>query len=315
MERYFSKDELSCDLNCLDNKMKDIQEGNSNIIKNSVVNDLEESMKKINTKVRNTKIHQGIVTSIKNVRLFGNLLRLTFPYIIATTLAFLFPYAVMGDIAFLRQECPQYAYHEVIMDDSGAVEDKITYKQDAPTSAANITVTTGWELNEDGKYYRKIEEYGINKVTIEKLQEIFNETNYSLSDFFGEPTNEKIETRDDLSKEELEQGRYTKITYQYGDRKDEKILPQDAEINAMFTILYVLLAISCNMLVYSIRFGLNYSYLRNRAKILEKYKNPDMQDVMRQFREKKKTFEVMKQNNFQPILEVERDIQKTKVMK
>ena len=59
----------------------------------------------------------------------------------------------------------------------------------------------------------------------------------------------------------------------------------------------------------------SYNYARKRKDIINYYKNPDMKDVMRQFREKKKTFEVMKQNNFQPILEVERDIQKTKVMK
>ena len=48
---------------------------------------------------------------------------------------------------------------------------------------------------------------------------------------------------------------------------------------------------------------------------MNKYKNPDMKEVMKQFRVKKKAFEVMKKNGFQPIIEDENNIQINKVMR
>ena len=315
MERYFRDEEFDRDLEELNNKIKDMQEGNQNIIKHSIVEDVEKSIDKMNTKIRNTKIHNGMNILVRNIRLFGNLLHLAYPHIIAASIAFIIPLAA-GDLPFVRQEKLNYGYHEVVMDNIGNVKDDIVYEQNMPTSKGHIRVTTSWKQHDDGKYYRKIEEYSFNQIPVDKLQAQLEENNYSFVDILGDPVKANVEVKNELPKDAEARDGYVEIYYKYGDKDMYEMIPQDAGENAVLSVLYVLLAI-CNCgFVHTVRSEISYyDFWDNREDIYRDYKNPDMKYAMKQFREKSKAFKQMKKNNFEPILEVERNFQKKKTMK
>ena len=311
-DRYFDTRGLEKDLATLDNKIKDLQEGNQNIVSHSVVSEIEDDINNINYKIKNTKIHNILNTGIRNIKLFGNILHLIYPYVIVAGICMGIS-ALCGDIAYIPQEQLKYGYHEVVMDNRGAVEDKLEYKQGMPTENGHIYFTSNWQLKADGRYYRKTEDYNISKITIEELEELMKKTNFSLEEAFGAPENETVEVKDKVASEDLENNDYIKITYKYGDRENFLYLKQDMGENIKESIWVTVIFGLISAMVWLIRVNeSSYNYARKRKDIINYYKNPDMKDVMRQFREKSKAFKTMKKNNFQSIQEVERNYQKTK---
>ena len=314
-ERYTDPIELENDLTILDTKIKDIQEGNENIIKHSVVDDTDQFIEKINNKVKATKSVARRRTCIRNIKIVGDIVRIVAPYIIVPALIFGIITPIAG-MPFASKEGIHYANHEMVMDSAGTREDKIDYKDYRGGSSCQVYVVHKWEQKKDGRYYQKTQEYKVSETTLKDIQKLYNKENITREDVFGEAKEPTYEVKDEITEEELNKGDYIKICYSYCDEEDYMMLPLPFDENGS-NVLFIIGTFMGLFFTFAAQtFGDVFSDRFNHiAELKNNYKNPDMKYVMAQFREKSKAFKQMKKNNFEPILEVERNFQKKKAMK
>ena len=316
-EIYTTPFSLERDLNNLDNKIKNLQEGNNNIIKHSLVEDIENEINNIENGVKATKRKSIKRTCIRNIKLFGNLARAVAPFVLIPCFMFSF---LSGTVCmpFSKKDVIHYARHDMVLDSNGVNEDKVEYKAFVTGGTGRVTVAGKWMNGKNGNYYRVKQMYLFTKEDdVNKFLELRKKDNITLDDVFGSLQKPlEIETKDELTEEELNSEGYIKISYYYTDEGDSIVIPIETDGTRGCTATFIICTVLAWILALVTRYEkFDYRYFEKNKEIMNKYKNPDMKEVMKQFRVKKKEFAQMKSNNFQPILEVERNIQKTKTIK
>ena len=105
--------DISSSIDALDKKIDDI--GNDNIINHSTIKDIEEDIARINKKIKNIDNKNRKRISIKNIKIFGTLIRLVLPYVVVSGLLF-GVFAIFGDIPFVRQQQLKIAERKIVME-------------------------------------------------------------------------------------------------------------------------------------------------------------------------------------------------------
>ena len=219
---------------------------------------------------------------------------------------------------FSKKDVIHYARHDMVLDSNGVNEDKVEYKAFVTGGTGRVTVAGKWMNGKNGNYYRVKQMYLFTKEDdVNKFLELRKKDNITLDDVFGSLQKPlEIETKDELTEEELNSEGYIKISYYYTDEGDSIVIPIETDGTRGCTATFIICTVLAWILALVTRYEkFDYRYFEKNKEIMNKYKNPDMKEVMKQFRVKKKEFAQMKSNNFQPILEVERNIQKTKTIK
>ena len=313
-DRYHYVYEMEDDLRVLNSNIKDIEEDNQNIVSHSLVADAQTTINNIEERVKETKRYKRKIDCIKGVKIFGKMLHAIYPYVLVTGIL-LGITTTTDDLPFRAKEELKYARYEMTIDSNGEKEDNKNYEKNVTSSEGRVDVVGKWELKEDGRYYRRSEVYHFYRRDLNKFLELRDKDNITMEDVFGSRGSPVIEVKDSLSDEELNQGPYIKMSYSYSDENDYLMLPNEERTkgnNMAFIGFELFLCIA----IFFWRRGLfDQDFFFDVRSVKYDYKTPDMKDIMRQFKEKKKLFETIKNGEFTPIVEVERNIQNTKAMR
>ena len=298
---YKRVEDLQEDINNIEKKMENI--GNDNIISHSTIDEIEQDINNVSTNINNTKRKNRRKTCIKNIKIFGRIVQAVFPYVLAASIVFGIQVAVY-DVPFIRQKQFKIARHDQTINQSGIVDDEITRILDSDKKSPRIFYNTKWEKREDGKYYRSIKEYYVDKYSTEELLAMLNDPAFDFEKAFGDATT-KFEVRDEknITQEEIEASNEFKIVYQFSDDEDVVLIAQDVWPNIWQSFMYILFVSFFELFALAWRngefeiqksFNYNYDFGKFIANIKKKNKTIDISEVEKLFNEKKIRFEVVK---------------------
>jgi len=283
----------------LDDKINSI--GQDNIINHSSVRDAENIVNKINDDIRKVDNRNRKNKFIKNIKIFGNILKQATPYILVAGLFFGIQ-ALTFDIPFVRQDQLRIAQTEYSTDTLGNHNKELKYvlpseKQDNDRA----TYLSKWEKKIDGKYYRAVLNYKFD-YKMDSLSLLLNIVDSSKEDKFynvlSKPKSIDFESKreDEITKEELEQGDYVMTINRYYDDNDVIIMMQDVTPNIIFTLLYLLLTVGTGLGIHLYRkYNDNYSEFFYKIRELEsKYEKINIDELKKLFDEGKIKFETVK---------------------
>lgn len=157
-----------------------------------------------------------------------------------------------------------------------------------------------WEKNDDGFYSRSIQTYSIKKKTYEDIVKLFEEEksfekeNLSLMDFLGYPTSNIMETRNNLTNEELQEESFMEAFIYNKDKNNYVTYRETIYENRSDSMLYVLITMFFELLLYAWRDKCSYfSFKVSIQEIKRKYQPLDVDTL-------KKTLK-LKQDNYSRI--------------
>ena len=273
--------------------------GKDNIINHSSLQEAETSYKLINKNIKKANRFNKFITCVRNIKIFGRFLQGGFPYIVVAGLLFT-GQALIGDIPFYPEKNVfKIAQHEQIIDNTGVIDEKITYIKEGTGDKNQIQYTTKWEKKSDGNYYRATQTYEVENFTAEHLKEMINDPTFNFEEAFGRSKSNKYEVKkeNELTKEDLDEEAGFKIIYHYTDDLDVILAAQDTWVNIGLTVLYLFLTALGTMPVIFWRmdesdydFGDHVDRIRKEA-IEAKI---DIEEIKRLFNEKKIKFELVK---------------------
>ena len=282
---------LESDINELNDSIDNI--GSDNIINHSRVADIENDIKRIEGNIKITKRQNVGKSCIRNVKIFGRALQGIFPYVVVAGLVF-GGFCMFGEVPFYPQPQFKVAQHEQVLDNSGVVNDNVTYVLPSSSTTNSAHFSTKWEKKEDGKYYRMIKEYNIGSYTTEQLKELIKNPDLDFEETFGKSTSIKYEVKDEkqITKEDLEEGTGFKIVYRYTDEEDVVLKAQDVWPNIGFSLLYIVLTFLPSLLVVIWRSDeSDFDFKDYVDDYCDEYKGVNLKELERLFKEKKIKFE------------------------
>ena len=282
---------LESDINRLNNSIDDI--GNDNIINHSVLADIESDIERIESNIKITNLKNKGKTCIRNIKIFGRALQGIFPYLVCAGLVFT-GQTLIGDVPFYPQDQFKVAQHEQVIDNSGIVNDNVTYVLPSSELKNSAHYSTKWEKKDDGRYYRMIKEYNIGNYTTEELKELIKNPDLDFEETFGKSSSIKYEVKNEnqITKEDLEEGTGFKIVYRYTDEEDVVLKAQDVWPNIGFSLLYLLITVlPCLIVVLWRTDESDFDFKDYVDDYCEDYKTVDLKELERLFKEKKIKFE------------------------
>lgn len=284
-------------INEFDKKIDNI--GKDNIINHSSLQEAESSYKLINKNIKRANRFNKFITCVRNIKIFGRFLQGGLPYIVVASLTFT-GQTLLGDVPFYPQKSEfKVAQHEQIIDNSGVIDEKITYIKEGTGDTNQIQYTTKWEKKADGNYYRATQTYEVGNFTAEHLKEMISDPTFNFEETFGRSKSNKYEVKkeNELTKEELEEEAGFKIIYHYTDDLDVILGAQDIGENILLSVLYILATIFAIAPVLYWRFEeSDYDFMEHldRIKTEAIEAKIDIEEIKKLFNEKKIKFELVK---------------------
>ena len=273
--------------------------GKDNIINHSSLQEAETSYKLINKNIKKANRFNKFITCVRNIKIFGRFLQGGLPYIVVAGLTFT-GQTLLGDVPFYPQKSEfKVAQHEQIIDNSGVIDEKITYIKEGTGDKNQIQYTTKWEKKADGNYYRATQTYEVGNFTAEHLKEMINDPTFNFEETFGRSKSNKYEVKNgnELTKEDLEEEAGFKIIYHYTDDLDVILGAQDTENNILLSLLYIIVTFLAMLPVFYWRFeesDYDFEDYLNGLQLEAIEAKIDIEEIKRLFNEKKIKFELVK---------------------
>ena len=273
--------------------------GKDNIINHSSLREAENSLKLINKNIKKANRFNKLLPWIRNIKIFGRFLQGGLPYIVVAGLTFT-GQTLLGDVPFYPQKSEfKVAQHEQIIDNTGVIDEKITYIKEGTGDKNQIQYTTKWEKKADGNYYRATQTYEVENFTAEHLKEMINDPTFNFEETFGRSKSNKYEVKkeNELTKEDLEEEAGFKIIYHYTDDLDVILGAQDVGENILLSVLYIIVTALVMGPVFYWRFEeSDYDFMEHLDRIKTEAIDSkiDIEEIKRLFNEKKIKFELVK---------------------
>jgi hypothetical protein len=228
------------------------------------INQIQNDIEHIDEKNRKIKLLRNLKYSLT----FG---RLLVPYVAAVGVTFgIFSYC--GRTPFFVDDCKKNLEIKKTLDSLGNIQTEEQY-QKYEEKIEYLTYYGKWEINNDGIYEREIRIYNIKNINEDLIYEVFNNiNNLNLDDLFGGNFFYKIEKRNRLSEDELEQKPFLEATI-YDKNENEYIIEKEEIMdNIAFTFLWFVLSFAgIKGIDYIIKKHTTFNYLEAISKIKEKY--------------------------------------------
>ncbi len=273
--------------------------GKDNIINHSSLQEAESSYKLINKNIKKANRFNKFITCVRNIKIFGRFLQGGLPYIVVAGLTFT-GQTLLGDVPFYPQKSEfKVAQHEQIINNTGVIDEKVTYITEGTGDKNQVQYTTKWEKKSDGNYYRATQTYEVGNFTAEHLKEMINDPAFNFEETFGRSKSNKYEVKkeNELTKEDLEEAAGFKIIYHYTDDLDVILGAQDMGANVGLTFLYLFITFIGTLPVLFWRMEeSDYDFSEHLENIKDEAIEAkiDIEEIKRLFNEKKIKFELVK---------------------
>ena len=286
--------DLNDSMNRLNNDIGSIQ--TSNVINNSKLDKIDNSIKDINKDIKKINSINHKRVCIRNLKVFKNILKIIIHPLIALCIALSVSHFMFNDIPFIRQDRVNTMRYETTIDNQGNITTNNKYSDTNwfSTSARDKSVWIykydQWRKDGNG-YIRSIDGFVIDDSSIEKIEELFNDPD-KLEKLYANSRVGLYETKDEITEEELQEENYMKAVIHYEDKNDYYIAPQSEEENSRDTAIFLAtlfgsgIVATANTLDY-----IDKKRRRGQGIISEEYEKLDIEDIKKQFSEKRIEFE------------------------
>ena len=208
------------------------------IEKNKLMLQMENEIKQLEFQLKYSKIKNLKIKMIRKLKIPLKMGQQIVPYVLVAGITF-GGFAIFGKTPFIEDEYKKKFETKKEIDSLG----NKTYEQQYSENnnfVGSISYIGKWEEQTDGFYSRNIKTYSTNKVNEDIITRIVDDNDItSLDEIFGRPTSSKIETKNNLTKEELDSKEYLQaVIYSISD-DDFIIIREDAETNLYSTIAWI----------------------------------------------------------------------------
>lgn len=231
---------------------------------------LRKEIKTLEFDITHQRLTNAKIEAIKNLKIGARTLQLIAPYVLTASIT-AGGSALLGDIPFYGgDEFEVYANVMTEFDEDGNVRYERQYDLNGSQSINDkVSYYAKWEQDEDGLYSRTIKMYSVEKKTYEEIIELIDKENLRLEDIFGEPYFITVETKDNITEEELQKEAYFRIILYDKDKNDYIIREETASENIILSAVYIAATMFGMVLAALIReriSSFDYKYCVNRIK-------------------------------------------------
>ena len=242
--------------------------------------------------IKNSRLINLRIEAIKNLKISLRFIQRIAPYIITASLT-AGGFKLLGaGLPFYRDNFRNYLRTKTEVDNLGNIRYEQQYN-DFENDDNTLYYCSKWHDNEDGFYSRNIEMYKIKELTEEDLINILTKENLELSDILGEPISKKIETKNNILEEELEEKDYLQAVIYSKSDNDYILYKETVSINVVVTFLYLLLTFLLEGIPFSIRdAGLSkFNYKMCVEYIKDNYPSVDVQELTKKLEIKRRNYD------------------------
>ena len=242
------------------------------------IDDLEKRLKHVN--IENFK-----KISIRNIKIFGRVLQMLYPYILAFTIPFTLQ-SIIFDIPFYPENVRQEKCYMMELDNKGIIDYQSQY--DSFSNESNrLYIYSKWEKSND-YYTRTINLYRLNDFTNDELIELVNKDSLSIVELLGSPVSSITEKKNILTEEEIKDDGYIKAKYYYEDKDDYIIIRQSIGENLVCSLLFLFIMGMSEYAVFKYRSDYSSFYFQDRVDdLIERYEKTDVKMLEKKLEVKK----------------------------
>ena len=234
--------------------------------------------------------------SIRNLKICGRFMQLIIPYILAAIIPFV-GQSLLFDIPFYPEEVHEPKHYMMEVDNRGIESYQSQYEKFSDEKD-RLYIYSNW-IEDNGKFTRTIKSYSINLDDLDEIKDLINKKEVEIEELLGSPISNTIEKKNIITEEEKEDSNYIKVIYYYKDKEDYIIVKQPIGENIVYSLLYVLELILCELGVYKFRDEISCFYFpKYYENYMEKYKKTDTKILEKKLEIKKDSYKRLTGDNY-----------------
>lgn len=268
-----------------------------NLENQKLLHELKKEIEKLEKDIKNIRLINLKIEVIKNLKITLRFIQRIAPYIITASLTAGGFKLLGGGLPFYRDNFRNYLRTMTEVDNLGNVRYEQQYN-DFETADNTLYYCSKWHDNEDGFYSRNIEMYKIKELTEEDLINILTKENLDLSDILGEPISKKIETKNNILEEELEEKDYLQAVIYSKSDNDYIVCKETIKDNILMTLLYISATALFECFPFAIRDGglSKFNYKMCVEDIKDNYPSVDVQELTKKLEIKRSNYDRLIRN-------------------
>lgn len=261
-----------------------------NLENQKLLHQMKKEIESLEKDIKNIRLINLKIEAIKNLKISLRFIQRIAPYIITASIT-LGGFKLSGaGLPFIRDNYKEYLQTKTEVDSLGNVRYEQQYA-DFKNSDNALYYYSKWHKNEDVFYSRIIEMYKIKELTEEDIIDILTKENLELRDILGEPISKKIETKNNILEEELEEKDYLQAVIYSKSDNDYIVCKETVGDNVLVTFFYLLLTglLECFPAIIRNDFS-KFNYKRCVEEIKDNYQSVDVHELTKILEIKKSNY-------------------------
>lgn len=248
---------------------------------------MSKEIKKLEYDLKHVKSKNLKISTIRNLKISLKAVQRVAPYVLTAGIVF-GGFSVLGGTPFFIDKRKNELDIMKEFDSLGNIRTVVQY-EDYEQTDNKLFYYGKWEKIEDGFCKRIIETYELKNKTEQEIINMLEIDDISLESVFGKPISKKIETKNNVTEEELYSKPYLQAIIYNKDKNDYIIIKESVGENIGLTCLYLVITILCQGIPFLIRLNSNFDFEDSVKLLKNKYQKVDVDKL-------KKVLELKKQN-------------------
>lgn len=257
--------------------------------KEQLLIDLKIEIENLKRQIEHRKVYDLRNNIIRKILINNCRLRYLIPYIITASIIATGCKQYNGVLPFHRDMIEEYLHTKKTIDNYGNVSVEKRYGK--YNNMLNIiNYYTKWQV-ENEIYSRCVLSYSLGNLSLEQINEIIDKEMVDVEDILGFPISGSIETKDNLTKEEIDSDEYIEAIIYSVEKNDYIIVKESVKDNVTTSLLYLLTTLLASYIPYTYREKISkFSYFERVSEIEEEYKNIDIENLSKKLEIKEKNY-------------------------
>lgn len=261
--------------------------------KEMLLKQLKTEIEKLEHDIKYNNVTNAKIAILKLFKIILRTIQLITPYIVAGGIV-LGGFSALGGTPIIVDKRKKKLETLKEIDSFGNVRYEQQYDEYKNTEGKVIHYDK-WELAENGLYTRNVKTYLIGEITEETIMNLIeNNSISSLNEVFGQPILTQIESRNNLTDEEIYSLGHLKGIWYSKDSEDFIIVDEPVNENIGLTILCFILLIISELIAALYRDSSSFDYKESLENIKENYPKVDLELLIKKLEIKKANYNRIK---------------------